>query len=67
VINLNQTELATEDDKYYGIDQWVTLFKSKTWEELRMIAKEKPELLEATKSLYEYNVTIQDSSKHLLF
>lgn len=55
VVNLNQTELATEEDKFYGIDQWVALFKSKTWEELRMIAKEKTELLEATKSLYEYN------------
>lgn len=55
VVNLNQTELATEEDKFYHIDQWVALFKSKTWEELRMIANEKPELLEATKSLYEYN------------
>ena len=55
VVNLSQTALATEEDKLYGIDQWVALFKSKTWEELRMSAKEKPELLEATKSLYEYN------------
>ena len=55
VVNLNQTELATEEDKFYGIDQWVTLFKAKTWEELRMIANEKTELLEATKSLYQYN------------
>lgn len=55
VVDLTQTELATDEDKSYGIDQWVALFKSKTWEELRMIANEKPELLEATKSLYEYN------------
>ena len=55
VVNLNQTELATEEDRFYGIDKWVSLFKSKTWEELRMIANENPELLEATKSLYQYN------------
>lgn len=51
VVNLNQTELTTEEDKLYGIDKWVTLFKSKTWVEAKMIAKENPELLEAAKSL----------------
>ena len=55
VVNLNQVELATAEDIEHGLDKWVALFKSKTWEELRMIANEKPELLEATKSLYEYN------------
>lgn len=55
VVNLNQIDLATDEDIIYGLDKWVALFKSKTWEELRMIANEKPELLEATKSLYEYN------------
>ena len=60
VVNLNQTKLATDDDKFYGIDQWVALFKSKTWEELRMIANEKTELLEATKSLAE---TIQEQAE----
>lgn len=55
VVNLNQIELATDEDIKYGLDKWVALFKSKTWEELRMLANEKSELLEATKSLYEYN------------
>lgn len=55
VVNLNQIELATDEDIKYGLDKWVALFKSKTWEELRMIANEKPELLAATKSLYKYN------------
>lgn len=55
VIDLNQTELATDEDKAYALDTWVALFKSKTWEELRMIANENPEFLEAGKSLYNYN------------
>lgn len=55
VVDLNQTEIATDEDKTYALDTWVALFKSKTWEELRMIAKENPELLEASKSLYDYN------------
>lgn len=55
MIDLTQEELATEEDIRYGIKGWIALFKSKTWEELKMIAKERPELLEASKSLYEYN------------
>ena len=55
VVDLNKKELATEEDKAYGLDKWVALFQSKTWEELRMIAKENPEFLEAGKILYEYN------------
>ena len=30
VLSLNQTELATEDDKKYGIDYWAKLFKATT-------------------------------------
>ena len=55
VVYLNQTNLATQDDKAYELDKWITLFKSKTWEELKMIAKENPQLAEATESLYHYN------------
>ena len=55
VVNLNHTELATEEDIQYGLDKWVALFKSKTWEELKMIANEKPELLAASEALYKYN------------
>jgi len=30
VVDLNHTELATEEDIQYGLDKWVALFKSKT-------------------------------------
>lgn len=38
---LNNEEFATEEDKAYGIDYWAKLFKSTTWEELKILALEK--------------------------
>lgn len=55
VVDLGRTDLATDEDHFYGLDKWVKIFKAKTWEELKMIAENKPELLEASKSLYEFN------------
>ena len=31
VLDLNQTELATEEDKEYEVDYWAKLFKARTW------------------------------------
>lgn len=39
VIDLSKIELATEEDKRYEIDHWARLFKAKTWEEIKMLAK----------------------------
>lgn len=39
VINLTQTELATEEDKANKVDYWARLFKAKTWEEIKMLAQ----------------------------
>ena len=33
VLDLNQTDLATEEDKLFKIDYWAKLFKAKTWED----------------------------------
>ena len=55
MVDLNQTELATEEDKIYGINYWAYLFKSKTWEELKMLAKDNEYLDAAANSLYEAN------------
>ena len=55
VVDLNQTKLASEEDKVYGIDYWAHLFKSKTWEELKMLAKDNEYLDAAANSLYEAN------------
>lgn len=55
VIDLNQIDLATVEDKLYGIDHWARLFKSRTWEELKMLVKDNEYLDAAAASLYEAN------------
>lgn len=55
VVNLNQIKMATEEDKVYKIDYWAAIFKAKTWEELRMMAKDNEYLQEAAESLYVAN------------
>lgn len=37
VVQLNNTDIATNEDKLYGIDTWARLFKAKTWVEIQMI------------------------------
>ena len=55
VLNLRRIDLATEEDKKWKIDKWATLFKAKTWEDLRMIAAQDEEMTIASKALYEKN------------
>ena len=55
VIELNHTEIATNEDKLYGIDKWAKLFKATTWEEIKMITKENPSLNSAAESIYKSN------------
>ena len=44
VLDLNQIENATEEDKAYQIDYWARLFKASTWEKLKILA-EKSEVM----------------------
>ena len=39
MLDLTQIDMASDEDKAYGIDTWATVFKAKTWEELRMAGK----------------------------
>ena len=55
VVDLRQIELATAEDQASGLEHWARLFKASTWEEIRMIAKEDENLLEATETLYTLN------------
>ena len=55
VVDLTHIELATDEDKAYSIDRWARLFKSTTWEEIKMIAENNPILTEASETLYTYN------------
>ena len=55
VLDLTRIDLATAEDQNYEIDRWAKLFKAKTWEELRMVAKNNPDLLQASNDLYTVN------------
>jgi predicted transposase/invertase (TIGR01784 family) len=52
VVQLNSTDIATYEDKLYGIDTWARLFKAKTWEEIKMITKENPSLTSTAEAIY---------------
>lgn len=55
VLELNQVELATEEDQKYQIDRWAKLFKATTWEDLRMIAEKDEYMSEAAAEMYKMN------------
>lgn len=55
VIELNRTDLATEDDKRYSIDVWAQFFKATTWEEIKMITKDNPSMNSTAESIYLSN------------
>lgn len=52
VVDLTKTDLATDEDRTWGIDHWARLFKATTWEEIKMIAKNNETLQEASETLY---------------
>ena len=51
VLDLSHIELATEEDKSWDLDFWAKLFKAKTWEEMKMIAKDNEYFTEASNTL----------------
>ena len=55
VLDLTQIGMASDEDKAYGIDTWATVFKAKTWEELRMAVQSNEYMKDAAETLYELN------------
>ncbi len=53
VVDLTQIELATEEDKRYGIDLWGRVLTAKTWEEIDMLAQDNEYLRETSTAMYE--------------
>lgn len=53
VLDLTRIDLATVEDRMYGIDHWAALFKSGTWEEIRMLAQENEDIREASGTIYQ--------------
>ncbi len=44
VIRMNLADFATEEDKKYKIDEWVRLFKAKTWEPITFLEAKRKEI-----------------------
>lgn len=59
VVELNQIEKATEEDRRWKIDYWAALFKATTWEEAQMLAEQNSDLEEAVVTMYE--MTAEDA------
>lgn len=53
VVDLTNIELATKADKQRHRDLWAAFFKSKSWEELRMLAEKDRNIAEAIETVYE--------------
>ncbi len=62
VVNLNQIELATEEDCKYGIDHWARLFKATTWEAIKKMAQENEYISSAAETMFE---SCQDRSMRI--
>lgn len=63
VLNLTRIDLATKEDIDSGLTHWAALFKSSTWEELKMLAKNDEFINEASATIYalsqEENIRLQ--------
>ncbi len=60
---LSQIELATQEDHDNKLVYWAKMFRAKTWDELKEICSNKPELEEVADYMYKSNV--QDPQKTL--
>ena len=52
VLDLTQIKLATEEDRFFGINHWAELFKATTWEDLKMLTKSNSGFDEAAATIY---------------
>lgn len=53
VLDLTRIDLATGEDKSYHIDYWASLFKSTTWEEIKMLAQKDDVINDASNTIYQ--------------
>lgn len=52
VVDLSQINLATEEDRAWGIDHWASLFKAATWEEMKRMAERDEVMQEAANTVF---------------
>ena len=53
VVNLNQINNATAEDRKYGIDHWAQLFKATTWEAIKQMAQKNEYISSAAETMFE--------------
>ena len=53
VVDLTSISLATPEDQRYNIDKWAMLFKSQTWEDIKMLAAQDININAAATTLYQ--------------
>ncbi len=53
VVDLTQTDLATEEDRRYDIDTWARFFRVTTWEDVKMLVAKNPIIAEAGATMYK--------------
>ena len=64
VLQLNQTEIATQEDIDNNLLYWANLFKATTWEDFKALAKDNPAIEEVGSMIFELNYDNQ--AKELL-
>ncbi len=55
VLDLNQIELATEEDRQWKLDYWARLLKTRTWEELKMLSQQDEIFQETCETVFRLN------------
>ncbi|WP_026655719.1 Rpn family recombination-promoting nuclease/putative transposase [Butyrivibrio sp. AE3003] len=64
MLQLNHTDLATQEDVRNNLVYWANLFKATTWEEFKNLAKNHPDIEEVGNLIFELNYDNQ--AKELL-
>ena len=52
-LDLTNIDLATAEDKAYNIDKWALFFRSKTWEDIKMLAEKNEAIDDAATTVYQ--------------
>ena len=53
VLSLSCIENATDEDKVVRLDLWAKMYNSKSWEELKMLAQQNPDIEMTISTMYE--------------
>lgn len=55
MLDINQTKLATDEDRLWELDYWARLFKATTWEEIKMLTQQDIIFQETDQTIFQQN------------